>query len=73
LTGVEIRLLSETEFPDEESIFYKPPAKLGTLRPEWPKPLPEGITPKVDEDGVAHYIFLRIIVWLMLKNSFPRI
>ena len=56
LTGVEVRIYSQEEFLDQTSLFYKPPAELGTLRPEWPKPLPEGVTPKPDKDGVAHYI-----------------
>lgn len=56
LTGVEIRLLSQTEFLDPSSVFFKPPAQLGTLRPEWAKPLPEGVNPQPDQDGVAHYL-----------------
>lgn len=56
LTGVEIRILSEREFLDGGSIFYKPPAELGTLRSEWPKPLPEGVIPKPGDNGVANYI-----------------
>jgi len=56
LTGVEVRILSEREFLDGQSIFYKPPAELGTLRSEWPKPLPEGVTPKPGDNGVANYI-----------------
>jgi hypothetical protein len=56
LTGVEVRLLSEREFLDGGSIFYKPPAELGTLRSEWPKPIPEGVIPKPEDNGVANYI-----------------
>lgn len=55
LTGVEVRIVSDTEFLDGRSLFYKPPAELGTLRSEWPKPLPEGVIPKPGDDGVAHY------------------
>jgi hypothetical protein len=55
LTGVEIRLLSQAEFLDGESIFHKPSVKIDTLRPDWPKPLPESIVPSRDNDGVAHY------------------
>jgi len=56
LTGVEVRLLSQAEFLDQESIFYKPPAELGTLRFEWPKSLPEGVVPILESNGVANYI-----------------
>lgn len=56
LTGVEVRLLSQREFLDGGSLFYKPPTELGTLRSEWPKPLPEGVIPTPGDDGVAHYI-----------------
>jgi hypothetical protein len=56
LTGVEVRLLSLPEFLDGASLFYKRPAELGTLRTEWAKPLPDGITPIPDKDGIAYYI-----------------
>jgi hypothetical protein len=55
LTGVEVRLMSQAEFLSG-GVFYKPSAELGTMRPEWPKPLPEGITPVPDGDGIAHYL-----------------
>lgn len=57
LTGVEVRVVSDAEFLDGRSMFYKPPAELGTLRAEWPKPLPEGVVPQLEKDnGVAHYL-----------------
>jgi hypothetical protein len=55
LTGVEIRLLSQSEFLDGESLFHKPSVKIDTLRLDWPKPLPESILPTPGGDGVAHY------------------
>jgi hypothetical protein len=56
LTGVEVRLRSLSELLDGSSLFYKPPAELGTLRHEWAKPLPEGVIPRPGDDGITYYI-----------------
>ena len=55
LTGVEIRLLSSQEFLDGHSALYKPSVNIGTLRNEWPKPIPEAILPIPDEKGISNY------------------
>jgi hypothetical protein len=65
LTGLELKVLAESEFLDQRSLFYKPSAEPGTLHPSWAKPIPTGITPQVDSNGVAHYI---IEIWA--QNGF---
>jgi hypothetical protein len=65
LTGVEVRLLSSQEFLDGHSILYKPSVNIGTLRYEWPKPIPEPILPIPDEKGIASY---QIEIWT--QNGF---
>jgi len=55
LTGVAVILMSEDDFLKGASL-YKQPSDLGTLRPEWPKTLPERVVPVPDKDGIAHYL-----------------
>jgi hypothetical protein len=55
LTGVAVILMTREELLDGASL-YKQPSDLGTVRPEWPKTLPERVRPVPDNDGVAHYL-----------------
>jgi hypothetical protein len=55
LTGVEIKILSSSEFINIKSRFLKPFIDIGTLRSGWGKPLPYIIYPKLGKDGTANY------------------
>jgi len=79
LTGVSVILMSQEEFMSGASL-YKQPADLGTLRPEWPKTLPERVIPVPDKDGVAHYLaeiftqngyYIQVINFRRGKYSLP--
>jgi hypothetical protein len=65
LTGVGVQILSPHAFTEDIREFYKPEIDLGTVNPIWSKPLPVGIAPELDRNGIADYT---IFIWT--QNGF---